>query len=339
MPKKHTFDYDLIVLGSGAGGSAAATIAAREGKRVAIIEADTFGGDTAMIDYLQRLVGMSYIGEVRHHIMPFIFGPGANGKSVFLDVIMGVGGDYASSAPPGFLMAGRQDESAIARLAGLRVVVCSEVGIRDRFDEAKVKLLTGGDTLTARFLYGRHFTFTPSHTLWLAGNHQPRVEAGGESFWRRTRIIGFEHTVPPERRIDSLASRLIAEEGPGILAWIVQGAVDQAAHGLEEPASVADATARYAVEEDALARFIADRVHIGGGDAVRTPTAEVRKAYTSWCRDEGEEEISAQMFGRELRSRWGIRMTRSHGKRFYPGLALLADEDDPAGESEEWWSR
>lgn len=299
--------------------------------------ADTFGGDQEMTGYVAQLAGLSAVGEVRAHVMPFIFGPGANGKSVFLDVLLGILGDYASSAPPGFLMAGKNDESAIARLAGLRLVVCSEVGIRDRFDEAKVKLLTGGDTLTARFLYGKHFTFTPSHTLWLAGNHQPRVEAGGESFWRRTRMIGFDHTVPPDKRVDGLAHRLIAEEGPGILAWIIKGAIS-AASGLDEPERVTEATQRYAVEEDALARFMSDRIHLGGGDAVRTQTSDVRHAYTQWCRDEGEEEMNATAFGRELRSRWGVKLTRSHGKKFYPNLALLADEDEEEDPADRRWN-
>lgn len=298
---------------------------------------DTFGGDEEMIGYIQRLLGVSAIGQARQHILPFMYGSGANGKSVLADVVCHLLGDYASTAPSGFLMAGHADESAIARLSGLRMVVCSEVNKRDRFDEAKVKLLTGGDTLTARFLYGRHFSFTPTHTLWLMGNDKPRVESGGESFWRRTRLIGFDHTVPPEKRIDDLASILINEEGPGILAWIVRGAI-ASADGLADPDRVLVDTAAYAAEEDHLARFMDECVVLGsdGGGAVRIATSIVRAAYLDWCREEGEAELSATMFGREIRARWGVRVVRSHGRKFYAGLRLLdpddASSDDESGE-------
>jgi phage/plasmid-associated DNA primase len=87
----------------------------------------------------------------------------------------------------------------------MRLVVCSEVGPTAKFHEQKIKHLTGGDQIKGRFLYGKPFTFDPSHHMWLMGNHQPRVDAGGESFWRRLRLVGFEHTVPEER----------ADRGPG----------------------------------------------------------------------------------------------------------------------------
>jgi P4 family phage/plasmid primase-like protien len=116
-----------------------------------------------MIDFVQRLAGYSALGEVTHHVLPFLFGAGGNGKSVFLDVLIAALGDYASTAPADFLMAGgRDDENAVARLSGLRLVVCSEVEQTARFNESKIKVLTGGDRLTARFLYQRHFTFTPT---------------------------------------------------------------------------------------------------------------------------------------------------------------------------------
>ncbi|GAA2178516.1 hypothetical protein GCM10009785_01380 [Brooklawnia cerclae] len=300
---------------------------------------DTFGGDTEMVQFVQRLAGMSIIGQVRQHVLPFLHGGGANGKSVLLDVIVHVLGDYATTAPSDFLMAGRADESAIARLSGMRLVVCSEVSQSARFDEAKVKLLTGGDRITSRFLYGQYFTFAPTHHLWLMGNHQPRVEAGGTSFWRRLRLVPFERTVPVDQRVEDLASQLVADEAPGILAWIIEGAIEVQRRGLAEPESVMAATRAYAAEEDALGRFVADRVHLGGGDMVRVNTAEVRHAYVQWCRDNGEAEVPPQTFGRELRSRWGIQTVRSHGSRFYAGMTLLADEMEEEEPEERWDQR
>lgn len=302
---------------------------------------DTFGGDQEMIDYVQRLAGYSAWGHVTHHVLPFLHGPGGNGKSVFVDVLVDLLGDYASTAPPSFLLAGRDDESAIARLAGLRLVVSSEVNQGSRFDEAKVKLLTGGDTLTARFLYGRHFTFRPSHTLWVAGNHQPRVEAGGNSFWRRLRLIPFTQTVAADKRNEHLKTDLIENEGPAIMAWIIKGALDVAA-GLREPDTVQAATTAYSTEEDALGRFVDERLMLTG--AGRCRASELRAAYAAWCRAEGEQAVSNQVLARELRDRWGIEATRSHGSRYYVGCDVYADPDDdetpaptPAPATEQGW--
>lgn len=301
--------------------------------------ADTFAGHTDLVPFVQQLAGYSATGVVTHHVLPFLFGPGGNGKSVFLDVARALLGDYAATAPAKFLMTGQQQhETEIARLSGLRLVICSEVNQTDRFDEAKVKILTGGDALTARFMRADHFTFTPTHKLWLMGNHQPRVSGGGDSFWRRLRMIMFSNTVPPEKQVEGLADLLVGEEGPGILAWIVRGARDVLARGLGTPASVLAATGAYAREEDSLARFVADRCHIGGGIHVRVLTGDLRGAYEQWCREEGETPLNSTAFGRELRTSHGIEQTRSNGRRYYVGLTLLAPEGDDEDTPERHWS-
>ena len=289
--------------------------------------ADTFPDDPEMIGFIQRLAGYSACGVVTHHVLPFLHGGGGNGKSVFLDVLVNVLGDYASTAPSGFLMAGgKDDENAIARLSGLRLVVCSEVNRTAKFDEAKVKILTGGDQLTARFLYQRHFTFKPTHKLWLMGNHQPSVDAGGESFWRRLRLLPFTRTVPKENRIEGLAEQLLEAEGPAILAWVVQGAIQALSGGLNEPDSVMAATKEYAEEEDALARFVNDCCHIGGGSNVRVKIHDLRAAYERWCGAEGVRAMPAQQLSRELKGH-DIDSKQSNGKRYYLNVTLLTDDE------------
>lgn len=295
---------------------------------------DTFGPDTALTGYLQRLLGYSAVGEVREHILPFGLGTGANGKTVLLETIAGVLGDYATSAPSGFLMATvhAKHETEIARLSGARFVICSEVNEDDRFDEAKVKLLTGGDRLTARFMRDDHFTFTPTHHLWLVGNSQPAVRAGGLSFWRRVRLIKFERTVPEDRRIDDLSTRLATEHGPAVLAWLAAGAAAYAAGGLAEPESVKAATEGYAMDTDTVARFLDDAVRIGGGDLVKTPVAAVRAAYESWCTALGEVPVGTKTFTQALRTRFAIDTTKgSKGVRCYTNATLLADGEVPPG--------
>ena len=301
--------------------------------------ADTFAGREELVGFVQILAGYSATGSTPHHVLPFLHGPGGNGKSVFLDVLRSVLGDYAGAAPAKFLMSGQtQHETEVARLSGLRMVICSEINQEDRFDEAKVKLLTGGDALTARFMRQDHFTFTPTHHLWLMGNHMPQVRAGGESFWRRLRVVGFNNTVPEDKKVEDLAAIMVAEEGPGILAWVVAGARQCLSDGLHEPVSVMLDTSAYADEEDALARFVEDRCHLGGGKLVQVNTADLRTAYTKWCADEGEPVVSPQVLGRELRSRFGIDHTRSNGRRYYVGVTLVEDRE-PDGEEELWYQK
>jgi len=300
--------------------------------------ADTFGGDADLIEFVQRLAGYSASGTVTHHVLPFLHGAGRNGKTVFLETMQGVLGDYAAGAPNAFLMDGQQQhETEIARLSGLRLVVCSEIKPTASFDEAKVKLLTGGDTLTARFMYQNHFSFVPSHHLWLMGNHQPRVSSGGgESFWRRLRLVPFAHRVPEDKQNPDLKNQLVNGEGPGILAWIVEGARKAFEGGLAEPAIVMAATKRYASEEDALARFVADRCVLTDSPTVKLDTAIVRRAFSEWCHEEGEREVSQQVLGRELRSRFGVDVVRSNGRRFYTGITLLSTDEE--GDREPHWS-
>lgn len=283
----------------------------------------TFANDTQLIQFMQRLVGYSTTGEVTHHILPFLYGPGGNGKSVFLDLIIRILGDYATSTPAGFLMSGQQKhETEIAQLSGTRFAVSSEVNENDRFDEAKVKLLTGGDTLKARYMHKDHFTFTPTHTLWLMGNHQPRVQSGGTSFWRRLLLIGFTNTIKEEDRIEGLTNLLYDQEAPGILQWIIDGAVACHKHGLNPPEKVRAASQEYAAEEDTLARFIEDCVIIGGGDYARVNTSAMRSVYSSWCTQNGHREMSAQSFGRELKNRFSITSIRTNGQRYYTNVTL-----------------
>ncbi|QAU06491.1 DNA primase/helicase [Mycobacterium phage KiSi] len=286
---------------------------------------NTFGSDPELIAYVQRLAGLAVIGKVTHHVMPFLFGGGSNGKSVLMDVLATVLGDYAITAPANFLLAGRdRHETEIARLHGARLVVCSEINADSKFDEAKVKVLTGGDILSGRYMRQDYFDFVPSHTLFLMGNHQPEVSAGGTSFWRRLRLIPFLHTVPPERRNPNLAVELVRDEGAAILAWVVAGARQVAADGLREPASVLAATKEYSEQEDALGRFITECcVLTPGATGGGVKPAMVLKAYQRWAQSNGEDATVSQIkLGRELSARFGVRSVVSNSVRHYAGLAM-----------------
>ncbi|GAA2427788.1 phage/plasmid primase, P4 family [Streptomyces coeruleofuscus] len=297
---------------------------------------DTFGDDAEgqeMIDYLQLLLGYSITGDVGGQVLPFLFGTGKNGKSVLLDVSMKLLGDYADAAPPGFLMAKPFEghPTDLAELHGRRVYVCSEIRPEDKFDEARVKLLTGGDRIKARRMRQDPFSFEPTHKLWLLGNHRPEVGTGGFAFWRRMRLIPFERVVPDERKIDNLADLLVMEEGPGILGWLIEGARRYLGgeKDLTGPERVRIATTAYAETEDHTGRFYKERCRLGRD--LRAEQTTLYAAYTHWCHNEGAPAISSRAFASRTRDLLGMaspkEMILSNQRKHYPGIGLLTDEE------------
>jgi P4 family phage/plasmid primase-like protien len=187
-------------------------------------------------------------------------------------------------------------------------------------------LLTGGDTLTGRFMHGNFFDFRPSHSLILVGNHQPTVEAGGHAFWRRVRLVPFTHQVAEGDQIEGLAERLIEAEGPAILGWIVAGS-RMAAGELITPKRVLAATEEYAESEDRIKQFLDDCTTHGTREdredrEDRELVSEVYQRYVEWsyaCRI--KDVLQDNVFGREMSSR-GFQKSKSNNKRYVHGLKL-----------------
>lgn len=300
---------------------------------------DTFGEGpqgAEMIDFLHLMLGYSVTGDVGAQVMPFLFGLGKNGKSVLLDVLMKLLGDYADAAPPGFLMARPYEghPTDLAELHGRRVIVCSEVKPGDKFDEARVKLLTGGDRIKARRMRQNFFSFGPTHKLWLLGNHRPEVGSGGFAFWRRMRLIPFERVVSDERKVDNLADILVTEEGPGILNWLIDGARRylRGEKDLSGPERVRIATTAYAETEDHTGRFIGESCTVRPD--LRVEQSQLFAAYRAWCHHEGAPAVSSRAFAARIREEVGLvspkEMILSNQRKYYPGiglLAVLADEE------------
>jgi putative DNA primase/helicase len=299
---------------------------------------DTFGDDADLAAYVQRLIGVSAIGSVLEQLLPFAVGPGANGKSTLLEAAMhalGRGDDgYARAGSSEMLMVRKHTEhpAELAQLSGARLVVCAELDDGQRFAEARVKQLTGRDSLSARFMRRDWFTFEPSHTLWLLGNHLPVAKAGGPAFWRRLRVLPFTRVVPPERQDKELGERL-ARDAPVVLAWIINGAAAYHEGGLREPASVSSATAAYARDQDTIGRFVEEQCRLAPGSAhVRTAVGVLRESYEQWCEQLGERPASAKRLTQDLQTRFGVMDARgSKGQRFYTGIAVQDGEEDPQG--------
>ncbi|MGW6144419.1 DNA primase family protein [Streptomyces sp. NPDC055140] len=299
---------------------------------------DTFGDDAAgqeMKAYLKLLCGYSVSGDQGAQVLAFLHGQGQNGKSVLVDVLLSLLGEYADSAPPNFLMASPYADhpTELADLQGRRLVVCSEINQESRFDEAKFKLLTGGDRIKARRMYENFYSFEPTHKLWLVGNHRPTVQAGGYGFWRRMRIIEFDRIVPSERVVDNLGARLVAGEGPGILQWLIDGAV-QYFNGndlrLDGPQGVRLATQDYEETEDSVGRFLKECCVLDSGH--RAFQKQLGEAYRDWCRAEEVAPVNPRTFAQSVRQRLSIRtgqaLPKSNGNRFFPGLGLLTEASE-----------
>src|SRR5690606_17151120 len=163
---------------------------------------DITENDEELIRYLQKAVGYSLTGDVREQCLFFCWGSGQNGKSTFLEVIRELMGDYGQQAEFSTFLArkGEGPRNDLARMRGVRFVSAVEAPGDKQFDEAVLKQLTGGDTITARRLYEEYFEFVPTHKLFLAANHKPHVSEQTEAFWRRIRLIPFAVYIPPEKR-------------------------------------------------------------------------------------------------------------------------------------------
>jgi putative DNA primase/helicase len=312
--------------------------------------ADTFAGDPDMAGYVQRLLGLSLIGEVLEQILPFAYGEGANGKTTLLGVVQRLAGTgetgYSISAPAELLLATITTPHAaqVAQLAGARLVVTSELDEGQRFAESKVKHLTGRDAISAQFMRSNWFTFRPTHTLWLLANHQPTVRSGGPAFWRRLKLVAFPHTVPADKRDPHLENTLVDEEGPAILNWLIQGATDYLTSGLAEPTSVYTATTAYERDQDTVARFVEETCETGDTNAphMRARVADLRTAYETWCRSEGEQPITHKALTLALRSRYQVMSQRTMNARLYLGIRLLNPSSnlssDRTGAGDGGWS-
>lgn len=302
--------------------------------------AETFAGDPELTTYVQRLLGVSLIGQVVEQMLPFPYGAGANGKTTLLGVtqrLVGIGTTgYAISAPAEVLLATRNSDhpATIAQFSGARIVVTSELEEGQRFAENRVKLLTGRDPINARFMATNPFTFVPTHTLWLLANHKPNVKVGGPAFWRRIVLLPFVHTVPPERRDPNLEDWLVDHEGPAILAWLIQGCRDYLSaplgSGLVTPQSVSEATAAYRLDQDTLTRFVTDMCEVGPhtDPLLRTKVSDLRGEYERWCHYEGEAPVNHKVFTQNLRILFDVYSERSATVRWYAGIRIKETSSD-----------
>ena len=188
-----------------------------------------FEGDQERIEYIQKLVGISLTGKADFHAVIFCFGDGRNGKSTFIETLRRLFGDYFGNITSETLLSSgsysrNTSDYDMADLFGKRMVVGDELSRDREFNESLLKKLTGGDEIKARQPREKFINFSPTHTLWMFGNHKPKITGTDEGIWRRIKLIPFEYKIPEEEvRDQSVIFKEFELEFPGILNWVIEG--------------------------------------------------------------------------------------------------------------------
>ena len=278
-------------------------------------------GDKEMISYLKRIVGYSLTGDTKEQVLFFLFGHGANGKSVFVNTIQDLLGDYAIQTPVSTLMTRGKGSinNDIARMRGARFVATTETEEGSKFNESEIKLLTGGDTITCRFLRQEFFEYRPEFKIWISGNHKP-VPGDGHSIWRRLILIPFEIIVDEVNQDKELNLKL-REELSGILNWAIEGCLEWQEEGLKTPQKIVDAISEYKSEMDRVLTWMEECCEPKPRAGAETKASSLYGCYRKWAIENGEWAMSQRIFSNKL-SEKGYKKIRKQQGQFYQGIRL-----------------
>jgi P4 family phage/plasmid primase-like protien len=247
------------------------------------------------------MAGYALTGVTKEQALFFLYGTGANGKSVFLKAIADVMGNYAMTTPIETFIASFNDHhpTEIAGLRGARLVTAVEPEEGRQWAESKIKMLTGGDPVSARLMRQDFFTFTPQFKLIIAGNHKPGLRSVDEAMRRRFRLLPFTVTVPVSERDAELADKLRDERG-GILRWMIGGCLAWQNEGLLVPETVRGATANYFEDEDLMSQWIEDWCEKEG--LQWTSVADLFESWLLWCGTSREYAGTKKRFSENLQN-------------------------------------
>ena len=282
-------------------------------------------GDAELQRFLQRIFGYALTGSTQEEALFFFHGGGGNGKTKLLEAMSGILSDYATTAPMETFTAtkNQRHETELAKLCGARLVTAVETDEGRSWAEAKIKWLTGGDTITARFMRGDYFDYQPAFKLVIAGNHKPRIKSVDEAIRRRFNLVPFNVTIPEAERDIRLGEKL-KTEWPGILRWMIDGCIDWQEGGLCPPKCVLDATAEYLEGEDSMAAWLHECCEVKPEKA--DSSTALYDSWKAWADRSGEYGVSQREFSQKLSSRGFEKKKTRTGARFI-GLALLSQQD------------
>lgn len=278
------------------------------------------GGDHDLIRFLKAVTGYCLTGLTTEHALFFVYGPGGNGKTVFLNTLSHIMGDYATTAPMDTFIAGgfASHPTELAMLRGARMVSASETEEGRAWAEGKIKSLTGGDEISARFMRQDFFSFRPLFKLLLIGNHKPVLRSVDKAARRRFRLIPF--VVDPVE-VDPELEMKLRDEAPAILRWGIEGCQDWMAEGLRAPEVVERVTDDYFAEQDLMAQWIGeqcecDRMPIRAATQTRHLSSKLFGSWAAWAKKNGEEPGSNKRFSQALERRGFTKKTGRFGKEF-----------------------
>lgn len=254
-----------------------------------------FNGNGELIDFLQRWGGYCLSGYITEHKFIFLHGTGANGKGTLLSTLQAIWNDLCANAPIDVFLESQTDRhtTEIARLHGPHIVLVHETKEGRRWDEAKIKTMTGGDKLTARFMRHDDFEFEPRFKIMLAGNHKPHLRSVDEAIRRRLLLMPCTVTIPANQRDPKLGEKLRAEY-PQILSWFIEGYQHWQKTGLRPPAAITDATEEYLAMQDDLQQWIEQCTEPRGYGS--TPGQELFNNWKIWRDDRQEAPGPARTF-------------------------------------------
>lgn len=279
--------------------------------------------DDEVRSFVQRFAGYSLTGATSEQCILYLYGTGANGKSVFLQVLKEALGEYAVAAQPG-LLSDRPNQNRdyqLAQLHGRRLVIVPEVSRNDRLDDAFVKQLTGGETLSARAPYGQIFEFTPQCKLLIAANYLMDTQGGDSGIWRRLHLVEFPVTIPEEDRDIHLIDKL-RKELPQILNWMLEGYFQYDLQGLAPPNSVRHDGAEWREANDPFTRW--RRLHTEVGPDAWTSKRDLYNSYVQFCQAVQSRPDTIQMMGKRLREDKSLEDKKQDNIRGFAGIKLLS---------------
>jgi putative DNA primase/helicase len=297
-------------------------------------------GNQELQGYLQRVCGYCLTGSTKEDALFFLYGKGANGKSVFLRTVAGILEDYhrVASMEMFLVTRGERHPTDLAMLRGARLVTAVETEEGKRWDEAKLKALTGGDPIAARFMRQDFFKYVPQFKLMIAGNHKPAIRSVDEAIRRRMNLVPFSVTIPERERDEELSNKLKAEWS-GILAWIIKGCLTWQRGGLKPPAAVTEATDKYLESQDDLQAFIDESCVVAKHEY--DSVEHLWDGWVDWAEDCGEFVGSKRRFSERLqdkefvsdrsgkagtRSFRGIRCIRENAKKLAAEARRMSEE-------------
>jgi putative DNA primase/helicase len=286
----------------------------------AVIDRAT-GKDKALAGYLQRLFGYALTGSTREHSLHFAYGTGANSKGTIINTIAECMGDYHTAAPIETFTASMVDRhpTELADLHGARMVTATETEEGRRWAESRIKTLTGGDRIKARFMRQDFFWYVPQFTLIIMGNHRPGLRSVDEAIRRRFHLVPFTVTIPPHERDNQLPEKLKAE-WPGILQWQIDGCLEWQRHGLAAPQAVTSATADYLEAQDTLAAWIEECIE--EDPKAWESRAALFESWSNWASASSEHIGTRATFLGKLERRFEPQRQPGTGSRGFRGLRL-----------------